>query len=220
MLALALALLAAAPDPSALRTGDVVLIRSKTAQAEAIAAATRSEATHVGVVIVEDGAPWVYEAAGTVRKTPWASFVARAKAGSLDVRRHPALADGAHELEEQQAIRWQAHKLLGTKYDLAFASGDDALYCSEFVRKVIGATGLEVGTVEHVRDLDLEHPAVKKLVAARWRKHPACSGASSLRACMPKLLEAEIVTPASLARDPNLERVFGPTPDDDEGAAR
>ena len=200
-LALALAAPASPPAPPEatpdLHTGDVVLIASTSPQASAIARATRSKYTHAGVVVVEDGTPWVYEAAGTVRRTPFASFAKRAVPGTLLVRRA-----GVGITPAQQArIAQEARRLVGRPYDLAFAQGDDALYCSEYVRLVLAVGGVDAGKIQHVRDLDVDDPVVHALIAQRWRRHPACRGAATLAACMTKLLDAEIVTPASLATD-------------------
>ena len=184
------------------KTGDIVLITSTSPQAKAIAAATRSPFTHTGVVVVEDGKPFVYEAAAKVQKTALASFLKRAKPGSLALRRVPDL-DDARAAKVVAAARAK----LGTPYDLAFSTTNDALYCSEYVRVVFAAAGVDVGAVEHVRDLDVNAQPVRALIGARWKMHPVCKGDKSLGACLPKLLASEIVTPASIANDTRLESI-------------
>src|SRR5688572_19272608 len=193
MLLFAFALIAAPP----VQTGDIVLHTSHTKQAIAVAWATKSIYTHTGVVVVENGKPYVYEAVSTVKKTPLEKWIARGDA--LAIKRYPNLDD-----KQRAKIASAAKKHLGKRYDLSFAPGEDKLYCSEYVRAVFKGAGLDVGAVEQVRNLDVDNPIVKQLVQTRWKKHPVCRGQKSMEDCWPRLLSMDIVTPASLARDDRL----------------
>ena len=56
-------------DPASLRDGDIIFHRSTSAQADALERALDSPYTHMGLIFVDGGAPFVYEAVGPVKRT-------------------------------------------------------------------------------------------------------------------------------------------------------
>jgi Permuted papain-like amidase enzyme, YaeF/YiiX, C92 family len=73
-----LALLVATTPLPAVRDGDIVFQTSGSSQSAAIQRATRSPWSHMGIVFLRDGVPFVYEAVDPVQATPLARWVARA----------------------------------------------------------------------------------------------------------------------------------------------
>ncbi|MBI1944260.1 MAG: hypothetical protein HYS27_01120 [Deltaproteobacteria bacterium] len=196
-------LLAAAAVPTVdadeLRTGDLLLHTSSSAQALAVAVATRSSFTHVGVVVREGDAVWVVEAAGRARRTPLAEFLRRGRSSSTVLR------DARLDDDELRArVQREVLALVGTPYDGAFAEGADELYCSELLVEAWRRAGLPLGVAQQVGDLDVQAPPVRALFAKRWRRHPACRGLADARACLAVVVEQRIVTPAGLADDERL----------------
>lgn len=197
-----LAALLAAPrplDPAALQTGDILLHTSRSGQAPAIAWATGSVYTHVGLVERTGDRAAVIEAVQPVRRTPLAQWLARGESGHATALRHPDL-----DAPGRAAVAAAAARYLGRPYDLAFSPGDDAIYCSELVHLAYAAVGLSVGAWQTAGELGLAGPPVRRLLRTRWRLHPACRGARSLDACLPALAATPILTPASIAADPRL----------------
>ena len=92
--AVSLAVPAAAP----LRDGDLVFQTSRSGQSLAVQRATHSRWSHMGVVLMRDGQPFVFEAAATVRYTPLGRWAARGEGGGYAVRR---LGRGAHACTRQ-----------------------------------------------------------------------------------------------------------------------
>lgn len=82
---------AAPPALPELRDGDIVFHTSSSRQSDLVALVTGSRWTHMGIVFVEDGEPWVLEAVQPVKRTPLAAWVRRGKGEALAVKR---LADG------------------------------------------------------------------------------------------------------------------------------
>ena len=82
---------AAALQPSLaadeLRDGDLIFHTSRSAQSLAIQRATHSSYSHVGIVFLRDGKPFVLEAVATVRYTPLAQWTARGSQGTYVVKR-------------------------------------------------------------------------------------------------------------------------------------
>jgi hypothetical protein len=183
--------------------GDVILQTSTSSQAPAIIAATASPYSHVGVVVVEGAGAgrrvFVVEAAGAVRKTPFRQFVNRGLGGRFLMLRHEGV-----DANVGATIAKMAKRTIGTPYDLAFAPGRKALYCSELVGVAFKDAGVDVGVWQTVGDLHVDNPVAEALLAKRWRKHPACRGAATLAACRAKLDATPILTPAGVRDDPRF----------------
>jgi len=177
--------------PRGLRDGDLVFQRSRSAQAAAIAAATGSRFTHVGLVRIIDGQPWVLEAVQPVRRTPFEAWAARGIDQVVEVRRPRA--EGLWTPEALARLDTLQAQWLGRPYDLAFAPGDDALYCSELVREAyLRATGLELAPLRPVGSYRVDEPEARRAMLARWGEVP---------------LERPVVAPSDLMEAPVLQPV-------------
>jgi hypothetical protein len=69
------------------RDGDIVFQESKSRQSEAIQLATHSRYSHMGIVYVRDGEPYVFEAVQPVKTTPLEEWVARGVGGHYVAKR-------------------------------------------------------------------------------------------------------------------------------------
>lgn len=170
-----------------LQTGDVVFHTSRSRQSVPIQAATGSPLSHVGLVEVTPRGVFVVEAVQPVKRTPFARWKARGVGGRLLVLRPEGLTEAQRGASVKAARAW-----LGRPYDWRFGWGDDALYCSELVRKAYArGAGVEYGKMEKLGSLRVE-----KLGAALKERYGGK---------VP--LELELVTPASLAEDARLKVV-------------
>src|SRR6185503_6516185 len=66
----------ASASAAPLRDGDIIFHTSRSAQSVAIQRATHSPYSHVGLIFIRDGKPYVFEAISTVRYTPLAKWTA------------------------------------------------------------------------------------------------------------------------------------------------
>ncbi|MFB1480226.1 YiiX/YebB-like N1pC/P60 family cysteine hydrolase [Corallococcus sp. RDP092CA] len=174
------------------RTGDVVFQTSGSRQSKAIQAATHSPLSHVGLVEVTPEGVFVVEAVQPVKRTPFAQWRARGVKGRLLVMRPQGVDDAARARAVAEAKRH-----LGKPYDALFGWGDEAMYCSELVRKAYAAgAGVEYGKLERLGALDVA--GLKQELAERYRG--------------PVPLDLELVTPASLAADARLAVVYSDFP--------
>ena len=131
---------------------------------------------------------FVIEAVQPVKITGWRKWKARGKEGRVTVMRHKSL-----EATRLKKVAEEARTYLGRPYDLGFAWDDEKLYCSELVYKAFQrAADVEVGRKQKLRELEL-----KGLL-------PALTGRYG--DAIP--LDLELVTPASIAADEDLEIVF------------
>src|SRR4051812_20640366 len=69
------------------RDGDVIFQTSQSSQSVAIQRATHSPYSHMGIIFVRSGKPYVLEASATVRYTPLSEWIARGKDSSYVLKR-------------------------------------------------------------------------------------------------------------------------------------
>ena len=178
--------------PSSFENGDIIFQESQSNQSKAIQEATKSRWGHVGLLFEERGQWFVAEAVQPVRVTTLAAFIAKGKNRDYQVYRLPGLTDSQREI-----LRAQVRTYLGQDYDIYFEWTDDLIYCSELVYKsYLHATGIEIGTVQHFKDLRLDGPYVKDLIRRRLQDTGRTLD-----------LNERIVTPASQIQDPKLTLV-------------
>jgi len=153
-------------------TGDIIFHTSRSSQSLAVQQATHSRYSHMGIVFVQDGAPFVFEAVQSAKFTPLAAWIRRGEGGHYVAKR---LRNADHVLTASNVTRLaaEAKKLEGKKYDLYFEWSDERMYCSDLVWKIYQrATGLQIGRTQQLRDFDLSSPAVKEKIQQRWRGSP------------------------------------------------
>lgn len=198
---------AAAADLPPLKTGDLVFQNTETSASDAIMLASGTLYTHMGIVEVDKaGRATVIEAVGPVRAISLEAWTKNGTGKRITVKRIKGLSDDA----AKQAVA-RARRYLGRPYDHYFYETRDAIYCSELVYAAFKeGPGLSLGKEEHVRDLNIDTGAAQHLIKARWKSHPLCKAkkAKTFEACYALILDQTLVTPASIARDPNVETIF------------
>jgi hypothetical protein len=142
------------------RDGDIIFHTSRSAQSLAIQRATHSPYSHVGVIMLRDGKPFVYEAIATVRYTPLDKWTASGDQGRYVVKRLKTPLTG----EQSRKLRAE-----GRPYDLYFEWSDQRIYCSELVWKLYhDALGIEIGFRQRLEDFDLTDPVVEAKLRERY----------------------------------------------------
>jgi hypothetical protein len=195
MLVFPLLLWGCAPDGEYLpRSGDVIFHTSRSQQSMAIQLATHSPYSHMGIVYLREGQPFVLEAVQPVRLTPLSQWIARGDGERFVVKR---LRDAESLLTPQrlQSMIEVGERFAGRDYDLYFEWSDDRIYCSELVWKVFEAgAGIELGELESMADFDLSHPAVQDKIRERFGDNPP--------------LDEVVISPAAIFDAPNLTTVY------------
>jgi uncharacterized protein YycO len=154
---------AAAAEP--LRDGDIIFHTSRSAQSLAIQRATHSPYSHMGVILHRNGKPQVFEAIARVQYTPLDQWIARGERRAYVVKRLK------QPLTDRQVgkLRASAEKYAGKPYDLYFEWSDARIYCSELVWKMYrDALGIELGSLQKLREFDLGDSLVKKKMRERY----------------------------------------------------
>jgi hypothetical protein len=150
------------------RNGDIVFQTSRSSQSLAIQLATKSPYSHMGIVYVRDGDPFVFEAVQPVKLTPLRTWIERGEREHFVAKR---LRDADSRLtpETLQKMRAAGEQLAGKDYDLYFEWSDDRIYCSELVWKVFErGAGIRLGQQQTIAAFDLSHPAVQAKVKERY----------------------------------------------------
>jgi hypothetical protein len=162
------ATMSAAIVGASLHDGDLIFQTSRSSQSLAIQHATGSRWSHMGMIVLREGNPYVLEAAKTVRYTPLAAWIARGEQGHFTIKR---LRDADKLLTPAaiDRITREAQTFLGRDYDSAFEWSDDRLYCSELVWKIYHrAMGIDIGKLQQIRDFNLADPVVAAALKQRY----------------------------------------------------
>lgn len=176
-----------------LHDGDIVFQTSQAAHSLAVQKATGSRYSHMGIIILREGKPFVFEAAHTVQYTPLNNWIARGFGGHFVAKR---LQDAEEILTSAGIARLHeaARKFEGRPYDLTFEWSDDRIYCSELVWKIYQrGLGIRIGELQKIKQFNLTDPAVKKKLQERYGEH------------IP--LEEPVISPASMFESPRLVTV-------------
>jgi hypothetical protein len=183
-----------ANEKTRFQNGDIIFHSSLSAQSKAIQLATRSKYSHCGIIYIENGREYVYEAIQPVCKTDLNKFIARGNKGHYVVKRLKS-ADKILTNEVLLKMKSEGNKHAGKNYDLTFEWSDGKMYCSEIVWKIYKrATNLEIGKLEKLSDFDLNHPIVKKKLSERYGNN------------IP--LSESVISPAAIFESELLETVY------------
>lgn len=148
--------------------GDLIFQTSHSPQSQAVQKATGSPYSHMGLIFIRDGEPYVLEASATVRYTPLARWVMGGVGHHFVVKR---LLDAGHVLTRaaMDSVEESAATFVGRPYDLTFEWSDDRIYCSELVWTVYDRSlGIDIGTLQQIRDFNLSDPVVAALMKQRY----------------------------------------------------
>ena len=146
--------------------GDIIFQSSQSNQSKAIEQATNSPYSHVGIIFIKNGKPYVFEAASKVIYTPLDKWINRGKNKTYVIKRLKN-----HPLTQQEitSLKQIAHKFENKPYDIWFGWDDKYIYCSELVWKIYNrALKLKIGQLQTIKDFNLSSPAVKQKLKERY----------------------------------------------------
>ena len=151
-----------------LQDGDLIFHTSRSVQSLAVQQATGSRYSHMGIIVLREGKPFVFEAAATVKYTPLAAWIDRGEKKHFVVKR----LNNAQQImtpSAQLKMHQQAKHFAGKPYDAQFSWSDERLYCSELVWKMYDrALGIRIGELQKVSEFNLGSPAVKQKLRERY----------------------------------------------------
>lgn len=150
-----------------LRDGDIIFQTNVSGQGKAIQLATKSKYTHVGILMKQDGAWYVYEAVQPVSKTPLEVFIEEGDSGKYIIKCLSG-SDTLLRMDEMARMKTYLTSQLGKDYDPYFNWTDSALYCSELVWKAYRKIGVEICELRRLKSFHLESKLVKQTMRERY----------------------------------------------------
>jgi hypothetical protein len=153
---------------SQVRDGDIIFQTSLSSQSQAIQRATGSRYSHMGLIFIRHGRPYVFEAIKTVQYTPLEKWIARGQGRHFVVKR---LQDSKRILTEASVskLKKEARRYQGKPYDLTFEWSDNRIYCSELVWKIYDrALHIQIGRLQKLEDFNLTDALVQQKLKERY----------------------------------------------------
>ena len=153
-----------------IQEGDMIFQTSQSTQCEAIRIATNSKFSHCGIVFIEKGEKYVFEAMQPVKYTPLQVWISHGKENHFVVTR---IKNASKLLTPQtiQKMKSYADGLSNKDYDLYFEWSDNKIYCSELVWKIYkNGAGIELCPLQKLKDFNLKDPKVQAILSERYGK--------------------------------------------------
>jgi hypothetical protein len=148
--------------------GDVIFQTSRSTQSLVIQLATKSKYSHVGIIYIKNGQPFVFEAIEPVMFTPLADWVDRGDDGHYVVKRLLKAKEWLTS-EARESMLEVSKTFEGRHYDHYFEWSDERIYCSELIWKIYKrGLGLEVGKLKKMSEFDFSDPLVQGKVRERF----------------------------------------------------
>jgi len=155
-------------DNDEIKNGDLIFQTSVSGQSKAIQLATGSKYSHCGIIYIENGKYFVFEAVQPVKTTPLDKWIARGENGHYVIKRLKN-ADKVLTSETLEKMKVEGERFLGKNYDLTFEWSDDKIYCSELIWKIYQrAAGIEIGKLEKLKNFDLTDKIVQAKMKERY----------------------------------------------------
>jgi len=151
-----------------IQEGDMIFQTSQSKQCEAIRIATNSKFSHCGIVFIQKGKKYVFEAVQPVKYTSLGAWINHGKENHFVVTR---IKNASILLSPQTIQRMKAYgnQLNNKDYDLYFEWSDDKIYCSELIWKIYkNGAGIELCPLQKLKDFNLKDPRVQTILAERY----------------------------------------------------
>ncbi len=153
-----------------LQEGDLVFIRSKSAQSPALEEVMGSSWTHVGIALLNNSSWFVAETAAASSLTPLSKFLDKSRGRDFLVKRFKPWSKRPDKKGLALLKEWLLANQ-GKKYDIYFEWSDTAFYCSEYAWKAYNSAlpGHPVlSAPQKFSDLKLDGPLAKELIRKRY----------------------------------------------------
>lgn len=151
-----------------IQEGDMIFQTSESKQCEAIRIATNSKFSHCGIVFIEKGKKYVFEAVQPVKYTPLEAWIKHGKDNQFVVTR---IKNASKLLTPKvlQNMKEYGKGFNNKDYDLYFEWSDDKIYCSELIWKIYkNGAGIELCPLQKLKDFNLKNPKVQAILAERY----------------------------------------------------
>ena len=178
----------------AFQNGDIIFQTSQSKQCEAVKIATNSNFSHCGIIFIENGKTYVYEAVQPVKMTLLEDWISHGKDAKYAVKRLKN-SDKILTNEVLQKMKSYGKSMNNKDYDLYFEWSDDKIYCSELVWKIYKeGANIELCPLQKLKEFNLSNPKVKAILQERYGNS------------IP--LEEDVVAPSQIVNSKQLVTIF------------
>lgn len=176
------------------KNGDIIFQTSQSEQCEAVRIATNSKFSHCGIIFIENGKTFVYEAVQPVKMTLLSDWIQHGEGNKYVVKRLQN-ADKVLNNDVIQKMKSYGETLNNKDYDIYFEWSNDKIYCSELVWKIYKeGANIELCNLQRLKEFNLEHPLVKTILNERYGN------------AVP--LDEEVVAPSQIVDSNKLITIF------------
>ncbi|HLP64572.1 YiiX family permuted papain-like enzyme [Flavobacterium sp.] len=176
------------------KNGDIIFQTSQSEQCEAVRIATNSKFSHCGIIFIENGKTYVYEAVQPVKMTLLSDWIQHGEGNKYVVKRLQN-ADKVLNNDVIQKMKSYGETLNNKDYDIYFEWSNDKIYCSELVWKIYKeGANIELCNLQKLKEFNLEHPLVKTILNERYGN------------AVP--LDEEVVAPSQIVDSDKLITIF------------
>lgn len=150
------------------KNGDIIFQTSQSEQCEAVRIATNSKFSHCGIIYIENGKTYVYEAVQPVKMTLLSDWITHGEDSKYLVKR---LENSDKILMNEVLSKMKKYGTTFNKkdYDIYFGWSDEKIYCSELVWKIYKqGANIELCGLQKLKEFNLSHPKVKYILNQRY----------------------------------------------------
>ena len=150
------------------KDGDIIFQTSESEQCEAVRIATNSKFSHCGIIYIENGKTYVYEAVQPVKMTLLTEWIKQCKDNKYVVMR---LKNSEEILTKSvlEKMKSYGETMNHKDYDLYFEWSDEKIYCSELVWKIYKeGANIQLCPTKKLKDFNLKHPLVQEIMKQRY----------------------------------------------------
>lgn len=147
-----------------LKNGDIIFHTSLSSQSEFIQKATNSNLSHVGIIYIKNGKPYVFEAVEPVKLTSLDEWISRGENKNYKVYRSvtPLSQTDINKMYDYCVTQQGKH------YDIKFQWNDDKIYCSELVWYAYNSIGIELSVPRTFSDFNIDSEEIQKEIIKRY----------------------------------------------------
>ncbi len=188
-------------------SGSLIFQQRDSLEGMALALATGSPYTHVGIIRITGGGPYVMQSSamtGGVEEVPLDEFINAGVGQKFAIYVTKKDYRPAGQLNSPASLA--AYDYYHLPYDFFYQQDSRAIYSAELIFKIFKDIGHPIGRLRRIRDLNFDTEAGRSFFLNNWRERPDCqSQRLSQQACWDRIKTEFIVTPNDLASDSKLE---------------
>ncbi len=188
-------------------SGSLIFQQRQDLEGTALSLATDSPYTHVGIIRITGGGPYVMQSSAAtngVEEVPLEEFINSGVDQKFAI--YVTMQDYRPEGQLNSPASLAAYDYYNRPYDYYYQQDSLAIYSAELIFKIFKDTGHPIGKLRKIGDLNFDTEVGRKFFLNNWRERPDCrSKELSRKACWDRIKTEFIIVPKDLANDKKLK---------------